>query len=135
MEEKMKKPIGTLSGFLEATFGESAKRIVDVDQYGSDCPIYDSYLVTFDGGRLQLSCGGTAIIGFSLGELRRPAYIVHDDSDGQRWDAARRTLAAKVANRVAGESGKASYPDMTEDDWKAYHSSRPHAVLRLVFSA
>lgn len=127
----------TIADFLRAHFGESANAIDGIDnEYIGKRGFKAARFIIGTSGRTFVYCGGECLISFSnAAGMRGTVYLVLDDFDGKRWDGQRGALAVKFANRIWDDKTKcASYPDMTEADWKAWHSPRPTPRLRLVAS-
>lgn len=82
-------------------------------------------------GRLQAMCGSGEclfMIRWTTG-YRPAAYVVRDDTDGQRWDVAnRRWLGMSDAHRAAWDCRTAYLASATE----AGTTYRPHPRIRIV---
>lgn len=105
----------TVKEFLNAHFGKSANNIVGIDHpmIGGGTAGNPQFMC-WDDGRLQTTCGGDVILGFTPDDRSRTRiYLVRDDDAKQAWLAQRRQ--GKEIHELGGPC--------------------PHAVLRLVASA
>jgi hypothetical protein len=102
----------TAEQFLRSIFGDSIDEIEGVRAWGRT-PISHAALVVGEGGILQVSCGGTVLIGLYRSQSvdKHPLFLVADLDEAAVWDLRRLAGALPL------------------------HEGRPHPRLRLVMSA
>ena len=91
------KPV---SEWLADYFGESAKNIEGFDNPCITDTITNRPTIIADKGRLFLSCGGLAIMGFNRSDnIRGSIFLVIDDSEGNAWEAEQRSREGHLPTR------------------------------------
>lgn len=115
---------------LQAAFGANAMKNIDA----SSCDAWHTSqvkplrLITNDepgrtGGIFVRCGGGGAFAVLASAEDRRFCfYLIHDDSEGNAWEAKRRAFDTTCSKY------------WTPDEVKAYHTPRPNPRIRLVAS-